>query len=381
MNQIPEKQKSTRRTFWAVSAFYLLIAFEFFYMATPFALYFYSVYGPGLNILNRFSSLGWLESFFLPHLAIDTSSFLLNIRVEIGIALSVIGFAGFCVGAVQTYYHKLARKGVVTKGLYRIIRHPQYASLILCSFGILLLWPRYLVLVFSIAMLFVYYFLAKLEERECKEKYGSDYTGYLNRTYMFFPIRLPIKKGLSILPDRGFKRYAAIIALYASIVFAAIGCAYGLQLWSVNNLYAFYEENAAYISITEIEKDTMAKVINIVRADSKVKEVINSVPLLKDEKLLNYILPVEYFALEIPMTPVKNIQGYHFLAQKYNMNLRKIIFTKVDSRGKSSKEMLIGSLCKTPVVEVWYDMQQNIVTCVMPISEYIDFVKIPVPLF
>ena len=50
MNQIHEKQKSARRTFWAVSAFYLLIAFEFFYMATPFALYFYSVYGPGLNI-------------------------------------------------------------------------------------------------------------------------------------------------------------------------------------------------------------------------------------------------------------------------------------------------------------------------------------------
>ncbi len=381
MPRIALKQSSTKRTFWAVSAFYFLIAFEFFYMATPFALYFYSVYGPGLSILNRFSSLGWLESFFLPHLSIDTSSFLLNIRVEIGIALSVIGFAGFCVGAVQTYYHKLARKGVVTKGLYRIIRHPQYASLILCSFGILLLWPRYLVLVLSIAMLFAYYFLARLEEKECIEKYGSKYIEYLGRTYMFFPIKLPSKIRISILPDRGLKRYAAIIVVFLFMTFVSIACAYGLQLWSVNNLYALYEENAAYISITKMEKNLMTKIIRTVLADVEVREGLNSAPQLKDEKFLNYILPIEYYALEIPMTPVKDTGNYHFLAQSYGLNMRKIIFTKVNSQGKDSKGMLVGSICKTPILEVWFDLQQNKVTRVMSISKYSDFAKIPVPLF
>ncbi len=29
----------TKRTSWAVAVFYLLIAFEFFYMASPFAIY------------------------------------------------------------------------------------------------------------------------------------------------------------------------------------------------------------------------------------------------------------------------------------------------------------------------------------------------------
>lgn len=37
-----------RRALWASSVFYVLIAFEFFYMASPFAAYFYAVYGPGL---------------------------------------------------------------------------------------------------------------------------------------------------------------------------------------------------------------------------------------------------------------------------------------------------------------------------------------------
>ena len=38
-----------RRALWASFAFYVLIAFEFFYMASPFAAYFYAVYGPGLD--------------------------------------------------------------------------------------------------------------------------------------------------------------------------------------------------------------------------------------------------------------------------------------------------------------------------------------------
>jgi hypothetical protein len=35
-----------KKTYWPVLGIYLLIAFEFFYMASPFAIYFYSVYKP-----------------------------------------------------------------------------------------------------------------------------------------------------------------------------------------------------------------------------------------------------------------------------------------------------------------------------------------------
>ncbi len=34
----------TRSAFWASAAFYVLVAFEFIYMATPFAAYVYSAY-------------------------------------------------------------------------------------------------------------------------------------------------------------------------------------------------------------------------------------------------------------------------------------------------------------------------------------------------
>ena len=41
-----------RKSFWIAFAFYFLIGFEIFYMVSPFAAYFYSVYGPGLNLTS-----------------------------------------------------------------------------------------------------------------------------------------------------------------------------------------------------------------------------------------------------------------------------------------------------------------------------------------
>jgi len=57
-----------RKTFVAVAAwgFYLVIVLEFLYMISPFALYFYSAYGPALNLLHRSPSTSWLTAFFLP---------------------------------------------------------------------------------------------------------------------------------------------------------------------------------------------------------------------------------------------------------------------------------------------------------------------------
>jgi hypothetical protein len=71
-----EKEPS-KKTFWAIWVFYLLIAFEIIYMISPFGIYYYSVYGRGLNFLNDHSSTAWLSSFFLPHI-VKTSSLVLN---------------------------------------------------------------------------------------------------------------------------------------------------------------------------------------------------------------------------------------------------------------------------------------------------------------
>ena len=47
---------------------YVLIALEVLFMITPFALYFYGVYGPVLEFLSIRTATAWMVEFFLPHM-------------------------------------------------------------------------------------------------------------------------------------------------------------------------------------------------------------------------------------------------------------------------------------------------------------------------
>ena len=58
---------------FAACLFYAVVAFEFFYMASPFAAYFYGVYGPGLDLLSQNSMFALLTQFFLPHIVRETA--------------------------------------------------------------------------------------------------------------------------------------------------------------------------------------------------------------------------------------------------------------------------------------------------------------------
>ena len=62
----------------SVFFFYLLIGLEIVIMISPFAAYFYSVYGPLLNFLYDYKITAWLTGFFLPH-AVVSKSTLLNV--------------------------------------------------------------------------------------------------------------------------------------------------------------------------------------------------------------------------------------------------------------------------------------------------------------
>ncbi len=379
-----QKHLATKRTFWTIAIFYLLIAFEFFYMASPFAIYFYSVYGPALNFINNNLALAWLSSGFLPHLVVETSSVLLTLHNVVGVALVVIGLLAFCLGAGQVYYYKLTRKGAVTGGIYNLIRHPQYVSLAICSFGLLLLWPRYIVLLSFIAMLFAYYFLAKVEESECEKKFGETYIAYKNKTSMFLPFRMPLVEKLPGLPKSGPKRYVAILALYVVTSVAAIGLANGLKSWSLNSLYALESKDAVYISITKVEKDTLGHIVKTALANPEVQSRLKSSGGGASTKYINYILPVDLYVSEIPMSPVEGASGHHFLPGNYNKNSYKIIFNRAELRGDhgiEGMEILLNTVKRIPVVEVRIDLSPSQVVEIRNPPATVHYENIPVPLY
>jgi len=381
MNKSNQSGSRTRRAFWTVAAFYFIIGFEFFYMATPFAMYFYSVYRPGLGFIGNYQLLAWLGTFFLPHLAVDTTSTLLNMRNEIGIFLTALGFMEFCIGAAQVYYHKLLRKGAVTGGIYTIIRHPQYVSLMLCSFGLLVLWPRYLVLLSFVAMVFVYYFLARLEERECESKFGDSYIEYKNRTGMFLPFNIWRSREPSILPERGVERIAAIVALYLVISAAAIEGAHFLKTWSVGKVYAFYEENAAYVSVTGMSEDSLKHAVRTVLSDSTVRSRLSEGAT--KVKLVNYVMPGGYYALEMPMTSEEKGE-YHFVRKKFVAGTLKVVFTKAEgvSQDATREEILMEAVRKVPLLEVWIDTRLGRVTRIVSLPDKPESIAaMPGPIF
>jgi len=378
-----ECQRVVRRTFWTVIAFYILIAFEFFYMASPFAAYFYSVYGPGLKFFNQQPALAWLGGMFLPHLAVETRSPLLDFRNILAAILATTGFLGFCVGAGQVYYRKLTRKGAAEGGVYKFIRHPQYLSLMVCSFGLLLFWPRFMVLLSFIAVLFAYYFLARLEERECEEKFTDAYADYKNKTSMFLPFSIPFAHKLPRLPQQGVKRYLAILSIFVAALACAITLATGVKYWSLNQIYAIYSKDFACLSLTRLEDDDMGRILKLSLNDIGVKKLFAN-NKGAGTKFLNYIMPAKWDVSEIPMAPVENIEcGLHFFQTGIGDGIYKIIFTKVDLRDPNAqgKEIVLNTVKRHPVAEAWVDINKNQVVAVKSPPADTRYGNIPLPIY
>ncbi len=76
---------------------------------------------------------------------------------------------------------------LVTDGIYRYVRHPQYLGLIVITVGLLIQWPTIITLAMWPVLAVMYYRLAKKEEKEALEAYGEKYEEYKLRTPMFLP--------------------------------------------------------------------------------------------------------------------------------------------------------------------------------------------------
>ncbi len=82
--------------------------------------------------------------------------------------------------------HK-ARGELVTDGIYRLVRHPQYAGLIVVIAGMLLRWPTIITLLMAPVLMAAYIWLARREEKEVEESFGEAYRRYKGRTPGFLP--------------------------------------------------------------------------------------------------------------------------------------------------------------------------------------------------
>lgn len=109
----------------------------------------------------------------------------------------ISGLAMFLSGGLLVFFgwdkifNSRRNSTLVTDGLYKYVRHPQYLGILIATFGMivyrfspisLLLWP---------VLAIIYYRLAKKEEICAENKFGEQYLTYKQRVRMFLPFGLP----------------------------------------------------------------------------------------------------------------------------------------------------------------------------------------------
>ncbi len=80
-----------------------------------------------------------------------------------------------------------AKGELVTSGLYGRVRHPQYFGLFLITVGMLIQWPTIITAAMWPILMFMYYRLARREEKEIEDRFGDQYVTYRQQVPMFWP--------------------------------------------------------------------------------------------------------------------------------------------------------------------------------------------------
>lgn len=288
---------------WILSGLYGLVMIEVVIMISPFAFYWYSLYAPMLQILHRSNATAWMEAFFLPHSVITTSPALEFLRWGIGPWALSLGLIGFFLCAAQVYGSKLLRRGVVNSWIYSRLRHPQYLCLAIAGLGLLTVWPRIIILILYLVMLFIYYFLARFEERQVESKH-PDYAQYRKRTAMFIPGN-PGGRLFNLLFGWIPSRRAALAISSLVIIAVVIGGGVLLRRYTIGHSATdlLPEDRVMAIAIWPMPPDKLQQVVAAAMNDPRVKSALEHEP---GAVFTAHVLPENYGMVDMFADPGTN---------------------------------------------------------------------------
>jgi len=357
---------------------YVAIVFEILFMTSPFGLYYYSAYGPSLNLLCRSSWTTWLTHFFLPHFS-QTSSAALNRLEDLGRLFVVVGGAVFLLAFAQIYWAKSRQKGLVTGGAYAVARHPQYLALAIVGLGTLLIWPRYLVLITYVTMLFLYAILARWEEERCAQQFGA-YRAYQERTGMFWPRRF-FREGPRLPSRSGGKRIAMVVTTYVMVMAAAIALGHRLRDYSLSCLSSLYTENMALLSPAVLTGEELSTALRVAMADDTVREGLTAAG--RSVKLLVYVVPVEWELPDLPLEMARDGAGGHYVPRDFDRRFYKVLFTKVRAHDQTvaGREIVARAYGLDPIILAKVNIETGQTTAIETPPAHVRWGDIPTPLF
>ena len=153
---------------------------------------FTEMYGFPLTIYILTSTLGSRYPVIDPfthingHLWVTLAGGSTVVWVLVMLVSNVAMFGGLIIMGRAWKIHK-ANGELVTSGLYSRVRHPQYFALVLITIGMLIQWPTLVTAAMWPILMFMYYRLARREEKEMEDHFGDKYVTYRRQVPMFLP--------------------------------------------------------------------------------------------------------------------------------------------------------------------------------------------------
>jgi protein-S-isoprenylcysteine O-methyltransferase Ste14 len=130
------------------------------------------------TIVGKVFSLACLILIVLTPLKINSSAFI------VGLILYAIGLAGLV--AAMLNYKDTPLSQPVTKGVYKLSRHPQIVALFVLILGICIAIGSWVALFMLMMSKLLQHFGILAEEEACSRQYGESYRAFMKRVPRYF---------------------------------------------------------------------------------------------------------------------------------------------------------------------------------------------------
>jgi hypothetical protein len=243
--------------------------------------------------------------------------------------------------------------------------------------GTLLLWPRFLVLVAFVTMLFLYRLLAGWEEAQCLARFGDSYRAYRERTGMFLPrlasVRLP-----RLLPD-GASRVVAGLVLFAVVMVAAVAAGFGVRAYTVSRLSAIWRSDTAVVALAPMSRDELAAAYELAAAAPGVRSRLDAAAGSR----LVYVIPEEWFVPDLPVDPPTAASRAPHGSLDFDRSHLKVLFARPRSHtaDATGAAIMTSAYGLDPLAVAHLDMAAGRVTAVDDPPRHVRWGDIPTPLF